>query len=108
MARVATGPTPIRVLVTPDGRYAITSNHGDGTLTVIDAGTQRVARTIRVSGEAAAAQVTMLLSGDRLFVAETGTDTVAEVDLPSGRVLRRLPAGDAGDGLGLSHVTAAR
>ena len=110
VAQAATGPTPIRVLVTPDGRHAITSNFGDGTLTVIDTRTRRVVRTIRVSGDAKAAQVTMLLARDprRLFVAETGTDTVAEVDLPTGRVLRRLPAGDAGDGLGVSPVTGAR
>lgn len=109
-ARIATGPTPIRVLVTPDGRQAITSNHGDGTLTVIDTRTHRVTRTIRVSGDVKAAQVTMLLGRDprRLYVAETGTDTVAEVDLPTGSVLRRLPTGDAGDGLGLSPVTAAQ
>lgn len=110
LAQVATGPTPIRVLVTPDGRHAITSNYGDGTLTVIDTRTARVVRTIRVASDAKAAQVTILLGRDprRLYVAETGTDTVAEVDLPSGRVLRRLPAGDAGDGLGVSPVTAAR
>ena len=110
VAQVATGPTPIRVLITPNGRQAITSNYGDGTLTVIDTRTRRVTRTIRVSGDVKAAQVTMLFGRDprRLYVAETGTDTVAEVDLPSGRVLRRLPAGDAGDGLGVSPVTAAR
>ena len=110
LAQVAVGPTPIRVLVSPDGRSAVTSNYGDGTLSVIDTRTRKVSRTVRVSGGQAAAQVTILFARDgrRLFVAETGTDTVAEVDLSSGRVLRRLPAGDAGDGLGYSSIRSAK
>lgn len=110
LAQVAVGPTPIRVLVSPDGRSAVTSNYGDGTLSVIDTRSRKVSRTVRVSGGQAAAQVTILFARDgrRLFVAETGTDTVAEVDLSSGRVLRRLPAGDAGDGLGYSSIRSAK
>jgi DNA-binding beta-propeller fold protein YncE len=52
-------------------------------------------------------QVTLLLSrdGKRLYAAETGTDQVAEVDLASGRVLRRLSAGKNGDGLAISPLT---
>ena len=110
LAQVAVGPTPIRVLVSPDGRSAVTSNYGDGTLSVIDTRSRKVSRTVRVSGGQAAAQVTILFARDgrRLFVAETGTDTVAEVDLSSGRVLRRLPADDAGDGLGYSSIRSAK
>lgn len=110
LATVPVGPTPIRVLVSPDGRQAITSNYGDGTLSVIDTRTRRMVRTIRVSGDIKAAQVTILFGrgGRRLYVAETGTDTVAEVELASGRVLRRLSAGEAGDGLGYSRVKGTR
>ena len=48
-------------------------------------------------------QVTVIWSqdGERIYVAETGEDTVAEVDYASGRVLRRLVAGDGGDGLAI-------
>ena len=49
LAEVATGAVPIRVAASPDGRWIVTSNLGDGTLTVIDARTRAVARTI--SGE---------------------------------------------------------
>jgi YVTN family beta-propeller protein len=104
VAEVATGPVPIRVLVSPDGRWVVTSNAGAGTLTVIDAATRQVARTISVSGAPEAVQVTILFSADGrlLYAAETGRDTVAEVDLASGRVLRRLPAGRQGDGLAIA------
>lgn len=104
VAEVATGPTPIRVLASPDGRWIVTSNLGCGCLTLIDARTRAVARTIAVSGVQQAGQVTILFSADgtRLYVAETGRNQVAEVDLASGTVLRRLAAGANGDGLAIA------
>lgn len=105
LARVETGPVPIRVAASADGRWIVTSNMGDGTLTVIGARTREVSRTIRVSGERAAGQVTILFSADgrRLYAAETGRNQVAEVEFESGRVLRRLAAGAQGDGLAIAR-----
>lgn len=40
--------------------------------------------------------------GKRLYAAETGDNKVAEIDLASGTVLRRLPAGKQGDGLAIA------
>lgn len=104
LATIVTGPVPIRVAVSPDGRWAVTSNAGAGTLSVIDTRTRRLARTIAVSGQAEAAQVTILFSADgrRLYAAETGRSQVAEVDVASGRVLRRFAAGRQGDGLAIA------
>jgi DNA-binding beta-propeller fold protein YncE len=104
-AEFGTGRVPIRVAASPDGRWIVTSNLGDGTLSVIDLVSGRVARTIRVSGERAAGQVTILFSRDgrRLYVAETGRNRVAEVDFASGRVLRRLATGVEGDGLAIAY-----
>lgn len=104
VAELATGPGPIRVLASPDGRWIVTSNLGCGCLTVIDARARTVARTIEVSGAQDAGQVTILFSADgaRLYAAETGRSQVAEIDLASGRVLRRLAAGAQGDGLAIA------
>ena len=104
LAEVRTGPVPIRVLTSPDGRWVVTSNLGNGGLTVIDARSRKAVRDVPVSGMEAAAQVTILFSADgkRLYAAETGRDQVAEVDLASGRVLRRLKAGKQGDGLAIA------
>ena len=104
LAEVKTGPVPIRVVASPDGRWIVTSNLGSGNLTIIDARTRAVAREIAVSGEQAAGQVTILFSRDgrRVYAAETGRNLVAEIDLASGRVLRRLPAGANGDGLAIA------
>ena len=104
LAELPTGAVPIRLVATPDGKYVIASNAGAGTLTVIDARKRAVDRTITVSGSAEAAQVTIILSSDgkRLYAAETGRDRVAEIDLASGRVLRRFQVGRAGDGLAIA------
>ena len=82
---VATGDFPLRLAIRPQGDVAVTSNLADGSLSVIDLATARVTRTIAVSDRATAQerfQVTILWSDDgkRIYVAETGTDTVAEVD----------------------------
>ena len=103
---VATGRFPLRIAVRPQGDVAVTSDLQDGSLSVIDTATSKVIRTIAVSGPAEAEarfQVTILWSADgkRIYVAETGTNTVAEVDYATGKVLRRLPGGEGGDGMAI-------
>jgi YVTN family beta-propeller protein len=104
LTEVNTGDTPIRVAASPDGRWIVTSNLGAGSLTIIDAATRQHVRDIVISGEEEAGQVTILFSADGklIYAAETGRDTVAEVDLATGKVLRRLPAGKNGDGLAIA------
>ena len=103
---IATGRFPLRIAVRPQGDVAVTSDLQDGSLTVIDTAKAKVIRKIAVSGPAEAQsrfQVTILWSpdGSRIYVAETGTSTIAEVDYASGKVLRRLKAGEGGDGLAI-------
>lgn len=110
VATIAVGDMPIRLAISPDGRTAVTSNLREGSLSFIDVPTRKVARTVPVSGTADTQQVTILFSRDgrRLWVAETGAARVAEVDVGSGRVLRRLEAGKGSDGLGYTPVSVAR
>ncbi|MEL7446641.1 MAG: YncE family protein, partial [Pseudomonadota bacterium] len=101
-----TGQFPLRLAIRPQGDVAVTSDLMDGGLTVIDLGTGEVARSITVSGPEEAQnrfQVTILWSddGERIYVAETASDTVAEVDFETGTVLRRLKVGKGGDGLAI-------
>ena len=79
LGEVAIDPVAIRVAATPDGMTVVTSNVGSGTISVIDVATRRVTRTIRVSGEGSAGQVTLLFSrdGKRLYAAETGRNQVS-------------------------------
>jgi len=104
VAEVAIDPIAIRVAISPDDRTVVTSNILAGTITEIDRATRKIRRTISVSGDQNAGQVTILFSADgsRLYAAETGRDQVAEIDMASGKVLRRLPAGKNGDGLGIA------
>ena len=107
LAEVRTGNVPIRVAASPDGHWIVTSNLGDGSLTVINARSREAVRTIEVSGEQPAGQVTILFSADgrRLYAAETGRSVIAEVDLETGTVVRRLPAGRQGDGLAIAPAS---
>lgn len=102
-----TGKFPIRVAISPDGRLAVTSNLGDGELGLYDLEKLEALAPIEVSGDSRAAQVTILFSDDgkTIYAAETGTNRIAEIDVESGTVVRRLPAGTNGDGLGIVPVT---
>lgn len=102
--QVATGRFPLRLAIRPQGDVAITSNLADGSLSVIDLATGSVRQAITVSGPAEAEQrqqVTIVWSDDgrRIYAAETGTDTIAEVDYAGGTVTRRFTTGEGGDGL---------
>ena len=103
IGEVATGPVPIRVAASPDGRWIVTSNVGDGSLTLIDAASRKKVRDVPISGTQEAGQVTILFAPDgKLYAAETGRNAVAEIDLGTGKVVRRLPAGTNGDGLAIA------
>ena len=103
---VDVGDFPLRIAIRPQGDVAVTSDLNDSALSVIDTATGAKTRTIALDTRANAQtrfQVTVIWSpeGRRLYVAETGTDTIAEVDYASGKVLRRLEGGDGGDGLAI-------
>ena len=103
---VATGQFPLRLAIRPQGDVAVTSDLEDGGLSVIDLASAKVTRSIEVSSPEEAQerfQVTILWSddGSKIYVAETASDTVAEVDYASGTVLRRLQVGDGGDGMAI-------
>ncbi len=104
LGEVAIDPVAIRVAASPDGKWIVTSNIAAGSLSVIDAKTMKLAKTIPVGGSKETGQVTILFSanGKRLYAAETGKDQVAEVDMASGKVLRRIAAGKNGDGLAIA------
>ena len=104
LGEVRTGGVPIRAAASTDGKWIVTSNLAAGGLTIIDAATRQHVRDVPVSGSQEAGQVTILFSADGklVYAAETGRDSIAEVDLATGSVLRRLPAGKNGDGLAIA------
>ena len=103
---VSTGAFPLRIVIRPQGDVVVTSDLQDGGLSVIDLASGIVLRQIAVSSPEEAEerfQVTILWSddGSKIYVAETASDTVAEVDYASGNVLRRFKVGDGGDGMAI-------
>ncbi|HET6524740.1 beta-propeller fold lactonase family protein [Sphingopyxis sp.] len=104
IAELPVDPVAIRVLASSDGKRVATSNIASGTINLFDAETRAPLKTITVSGDAAKGQVTLLFSADskRLYAAETGHDEVAEIDVASGEVLRRIATGKQGDGLAIA------
>jgi len=96
-----TGLVPIRLAMHPSGNWVVSSNFGNGGLSVIDTATGEVERSIPVSGGQQAVQVTLVFSADgsRLYAAETASNTVAEIDFEKGEVIRRFGVGEGGDGL---------
>ena len=104
LARLPTGKMPHEIAISPDGKLVATSNIASDTISLFDAETRAPLKTIKVSGEAAKGQVSLLFSADskRLYAAETGHDKVAEIDVASGAVLRRIAAGKNGDGLAIA------
>ena len=106
--RVETGLMPHEIAITPDAARdrAYVTNMGSASVSVIDLAARRKIADIPV-GSAGFGQVTILFSADgrRLYAAETGIDRIAEVDILSGQVLGRLPAGKNGDGFAISPLT---
>ncbi|MHA6333331.1 YncE family protein [Qipengyuania sp. CAU 1752] len=104
--RIDVGQFPLRLAIRPQGDVAITSDLQDGGLSVIDLESGNFSRSIPIGGAAQAEQrfqVTIVWShdGNRIYAAETGSNTVAEVDYASGKVLRRFAVGEDGDGLAI-------
>lgn len=110
-SRLATGGFPLRLAIRPQGDVAITSDLYDGGLTVIDLAKAAKKGAIEVGGKAQAEarfQVTILWSADgsRIYAAETGSNTVAEIDYATGKVLRRFIVGEDGDGLAIATLAS--
>lgn len=98
--------TAIRVIASPDGKTVATSNIDKGSVTLIDTTSHSVLRSFPVSGDKAAGQVTLIWSpnGHRLYAAETANDQVAEIEVATGKVLRRIAVGRNGDGLAIAKI----
>src|SRR5690606_28846858 len=82
-----------------DAPLAYVSNERSGTITIINTATDEVVGTIAVGPGPRGIQVNPV--ANRVYVAlsdlartvETDADAIAEIDIASGKILRRLPAG---------------
>ena len=85
-----------RLKFTPDGRLALVSTLSGTDLTIIDVGTRRVSKRLKIGS---AAGIQMQPDGARAYVACTPDNYVAVIDLKSLEVAGRIDAGKQPDGL---------
>lgn len=97
---------PIRVEYSPAGDHVAISLADAGKVLIVDADTTSEVATVDLMASDLAIPVTMLWSNDgsRLWVAATGSQTVAEIDAESWSIARTFSVGAGSDGLGFSPV----
>jgi YVTN family beta-propeller protein len=103
---VETLPIPVkganRLKFTPDGQRVFISGLGardpaDSSLVILDAGTHKEVKRMSLGGGAAG--ILMAPDGSRAYVAVSGGDKVAVVDLKTFEVVGQISAGKQPDGL---------
>jgi YVTN family beta-propeller protein len=91
MGTVTVGSGPDGVAVTPNGAYAYVSNHGSGTVSVIDTATNMVTATVLVGGQPAGVAITP--NGAYAYVTNTGSDTVSVINTTTNGVTATVHVG---------------
>jgi DNA-binding beta-propeller fold protein YncE len=118
VASLPTGRFPNRLKFTPDGRLVLVSNAAAGTLGIYDARARRLLTTVALgdgpptaptpmnpSGRSATPLgIQLAPDGRRAWVALNAAGALAEVELPGGRVVRRVPAGEGPDGMAYARA----
>ena len=103
---IETVPIPVkganRLKFTPDGQRVFISGLGardpaDSSLVILDAGTHKEVKRMSLGGGAAG--ILMAPDGSRAYVAVSGGDKVAVVDLKTFEVVGQISAGKQPDGL---------
>ena len=115
LASIPTGEFPNRLHFTPDGRWVFVSNIRSGTVDVIDAAARRTVDHITFAFDSTQANPTVLGTmgrtpqpegilispdGRRAWIALSAMNRLAEVDVPTRRVVRYLTTGREPDGMG--------
>jgi YVTN family beta-propeller protein len=80
-----------RVKITPDGKLALVSDMGGGELVIFDTATHKEVKRVRLGSSPEG--ILIEPSGQRAFVAVTGDDEVAVIDLRSLSVTKRFSPG---------------
>lgn len=105
---VLVGTRPRDAVFSDDGKLLLVSSEARATVAVFDARSHKVVRTIdfyRASGAPANVQAVGIAldpDGKRAFVALGRGNHAAEMDVPSGGILRYVPVGERNWGIALS------
>ncbi|MBE3134101.1 MAG: hypothetical protein IMZ55_11545, partial [Acidobacteria bacterium] len=83
--------SPFDLRFSPNGSTLAVSDRTAGALVLVDVAGKKVAREVALKGEPTG--VAWSADGSKVYVAEYGAATVAEVDAATGKVLRRFDVG---------------
>lgn len=99
-AELPAGSQPARLRFTPDGKYALTIDPQASTLLVFDVAARRQAFVHRIEGLPLGMAPTA--DGKRVFVTLAAAGAVGEVEIETGKLLRRAELGGVSDGIALA------
>lgn len=97
---IPTGARPQGIAVTPDGAKVYVANHGENSVTVIDAAADTATTTVAVG--AAPLGVAISPDGSRAYVANSGGNSVSVIAVSSDSVATTIPVGAAPAGAAVS------
>ncbi|MFI5310063.1 MAG: cytochrome D1 domain-containing protein [Gemmatimonadales bacterium] len=114
LAALPAGGRPNRVKFTNDGRWVFESNIRSGTLNVYDARSRKLVETVAFPvdssrttatvagppGQSSPEGILMSPDGKRVWVALSGQDRLAELDVATRKIVRYIATGRAPDGMG--------
>jgi YVTN family beta-propeller protein len=87
-------------VITPDGKYAVSTHSASGLVSVVDINLSKVVKTIRTGFVPNYAVVSR--DGSRIYVSNSGENMISEIDTESWSISRQLPGGDTPAHLALS------
>ena len=88
---VTVGSSPYGVAITPDGNYAYVTNHGSGTVSVIQISTNKVTSTVTVGSSPYGVAITP--DGNYAYVANYGSGTVSVIQISTNTVTATITVG---------------
>lgn len=97
IATEPTGKSPVTNAWTPDGRHAIVTNGQDTVAQIFDARTHREVKRLTVGPNST--NIGFSKDGKTAFIAVTGANTVAVIDMPQLTVASQIRAGQQPQGL---------
>ncbi len=93
LKRIATGPNPHEVAVTPDGRLAFVANYGANSLTVVDLVGRVSLGSVDLGEHSRPHGITVSKDGRSVWVTTEGSQHLVEVDVKTRSMKRAIETG---------------
>jgi YVTN family beta-propeller protein len=95
---IAVGKGPEGIDVSPDGKEVWAANSGDGTVSIIDTQTKKVADTLRL-GLQHSNRVKFTPDGKLVLISDIGNGNLLVIDAGTRQLVKKLPLGKTAEGI---------